>query len=415
MALFYTFLLINPFYCSYFMSKQHTLITPFDINFVSNEWIYGQSTVITSSFARLTPEEPKTSGWIMSSLPLPSSTWETVVNFRMHSRKGFSGGDGFAIHFFDQKNEPEDFGDKFRTGNFFAADPNQKGFSVVFSMFDHNYVSDPKIFVVDHMTKFTENNDPKGTYRNRIVDQPKRNYCNAKFHTDNTFKIIIRRFEKKLFVYMRYLENGKETTIYCTDIELSGEVENELFMAIGANNEAFSSMHEVLTVHTRYRRENKKNSDDQNFAGKANKKARRRMEGIYKRKASRTFWLLVLIVSLFLFLENIWEMSLLSYLINDEMNKVDTLNIINSLTPIAAYVVFALFVLLLFKFAFFPFLLISPIFAWRTTKLLKKTIKLKLDDFNYNNRCNRYFFWLYVSFSIYALVTVYSMGKLVSF
>lgn len=90
------------------------------------------------------------------------------------------------------------------------------------------------------------------------------------------------------------------------------------------------------------------------------------------RKAKRVFWLFMSVGGMVLFLEALWELSLLKYMAADQTNPATTLAVINKVVPYAIFVHFAVFFLLILTLNFLKSLLLLPLTIWRIHKLVFK-------------------------------------------
>ncbi|XP_028315494.1 vesicular integral-membrane protein VIP36-like [Gouania willdenowi] len=78
------------------LKREHSLTKPYQG--VGSQWDFSGSTLVTSSYVRLTPDERSKQGSIWNTVPCYLKDWEMHVHFKVHgSGKKNLHGDGFAL------------------------------------------------------------------------------------------------------------------------------------------------------------------------------------------------------------------------------------------------------------------------------------------------------------------------------
>lgn len=78
--------------------REHSLVQPYqgagvDMPF----WDFGGSTVVTSSYVRLTPDRQSKQGSLWNNVPVRMHNWEVLLHFQVHGQAKHLYGDGFAF------------------------------------------------------------------------------------------------------------------------------------------------------------------------------------------------------------------------------------------------------------------------------------------------------------------------------
>ena len=122
--------------------REHSLVQPYqgsgvDIPF----WEFGGSTVVTSSFVKLTPDRQSKKGSLWNIPHVQCHNWEVVIHFHVHGQGKNLFGDGFAFWYTKEKGELGPvFGNRdyfTGLGVFYDTYSNQNGAHV----HDHPYIS----------------------------------------------------------------------------------------------------------------------------------------------------------------------------------------------------------------------------------------------------------------------------------
>ncbi|TRY88697.1 hypothetical protein DNTS_006270, partial [Danionella cerebrum] len=82
------------------LKREHSLIKPYQGvgSSSSSQWDFSGSTLVTSQYVRLTPDERSMQGSIWNTVPCYQKDWEMHVQFKIHgSGKKNLHGDGFAV------------------------------------------------------------------------------------------------------------------------------------------------------------------------------------------------------------------------------------------------------------------------------------------------------------------------------
>lgn len=90
---------------SEYLKREHSLIKPYQG--MGSSWDFKGSTIVTSQYVRLTPDEKSKEGSIWNGIPCFLKDWELHVHFRIHgSGKKNLHGDGFALWYAKDRLEP---------------------------------------------------------------------------------------------------------------------------------------------------------------------------------------------------------------------------------------------------------------------------------------------------------------------
>ncbi|CAL9707483.1 unnamed protein product [Knipowitschia caucasica] len=88
------------------LKREHSLTKPYQG--VGGQWDFWGSTLVTSSYVRLTPDERSKQGSIWNTVPCYLKDWEMHVQFKIHgSGKKNLHGDGIAIWYTRDRLHPE--------------------------------------------------------------------------------------------------------------------------------------------------------------------------------------------------------------------------------------------------------------------------------------------------------------------
>jgi mannose-binding lectin 2 len=101
----------------YYM-REHSLVAPYqgtgmDIPF----WEFGGTSVVTSSYVRLTPDRQSKQGNLWNTAPLQVHNWDVLLHFNVHGKGKDLFGDGFAFWYTKEKGQ---FGPIFGNAEYFT-------------------------------------------------------------------------------------------------------------------------------------------------------------------------------------------------------------------------------------------------------------------------------------------------------
>ena len=81
-----------------FLKREHSLVKPYQgSGFGVPNWDFQGSTMVTSNYIRLTPDDRSRQGAIWNKVPCRVRNWEVQVNFKVSGTTKDLFGDGFAL------------------------------------------------------------------------------------------------------------------------------------------------------------------------------------------------------------------------------------------------------------------------------------------------------------------------------
>ncbi|MES1918605.1 hypothetical protein MHBO_000549 [Bonamia ostreae] len=394
------------------ISNTHSLNHPINSNVNTKNFEYGGSTVITSDFLRLTTLSKGTLGWLKAPKPLHSDVVEVQLEIRISGPNKFHGGDGIAMHFFDAEDNSSSFRSHYQKKDLFGVDPSRKGFSVVLKTNEKNY--NQIIYVDDNMEQDREDNSKKENKKSK-----RRSSCAVNIRNQDNLKLIVRLFRDNVYVYKVIKRPGHKrgNTEFCLDAHLSRKFDHKPVLGVSATTSEKTDNIDVYSLQVRYKEPSRAQGTEnvEKFLERARKNFPRKALRLPKNRIKRMFWFAAVISGMLLFLETVWELSLLQHVVNDKLVPKETLNLINLAVPYTNYVMIGLFVYTLLSFRILMAIFLAPIFAFKVYRLTNKKNKLKSDEFDYTKNFNGYSIMQCASVVAYAFYVMLAVGKLVSF
>ncbi|MES1918604.1 hypothetical protein MHBO_000548 [Bonamia ostreae] len=377
---------------------------PINSNADSKNFEYGGSTVATNHFIRLTPSVSNRFGWIKSTKAVESTIFRMDVALRFTGGNRYTNGDGIAIHFFDQPDDTDFFVSQYSAESFYGVNPSQRGFSVVIKTNEDGKV---KIFISDNMKAKDRNIDD--IFENNAGGSFVTGTCLLNSFGDEKNTIVINFFKEDVYIYFE-----TDKLEFCAAAKLSKTFENFPRFGIGAMTSEQFNNHDIFSVFVKTSRSKNSNKSIDSFL-KAGEKSFSESFRLLKNRIKRMFWFAAVISGMLLFLETVWELSLLQHVVNDKLVPKETLNLINLAVPYTNYVMIGLFVYTLLSFRILMAIFLAPIFAFKVYRLTNKKNVLKSDEFDYTKNFNGYSIMLCASVVAYVFYTFLAVGELVSF
>ncbi|XP_046876789.1 vesicular integral-membrane protein VIP36 isoform X2 [Hypomesus transpacificus] len=118
------------------LKREHSLIKPYQGigTSPSSQWDFWGSTLVTSQYVRLTPDEKSKQGSIWNTVPCFQKDWEMHVQFKVHgSGKKNLHGDGIAIWYTKERLHP---------GPVFSSNSNFHGLAIFIDTYPNDEASD---------------------------------------------------------------------------------------------------------------------------------------------------------------------------------------------------------------------------------------------------------------------------------
>ncbi|XP_050984182.1 vesicular integral-membrane protein VIP36 isoform X2 [Labeo rohita] len=118
------------------LKREHSLIKPYQGvgTSPSSQWDFWGSTLVTSQYVRLTPDERSKQGSIWNTVPCYLKDWEMHVQFKIHgSGKKNLHGDGFAIWYTKERLHP---------GTVFGSSANFHGLAIFIDTYPNDEAPD---------------------------------------------------------------------------------------------------------------------------------------------------------------------------------------------------------------------------------------------------------------------------------
>ncbi|OAD56508.1 VIP36-like protein [Eufriesea mexicana] len=114
-----------------YMKREHSLIRPYHgSGMIIPYWDFMGSTMVTSNYARLTPDSQSKQGAIWNSVPCHIRNWELQVHFKVHGKGKDLFGDGFAIWYAKER---------MKTGPVFGNEDYFQGLAIILDTYsNHN-------------------------------------------------------------------------------------------------------------------------------------------------------------------------------------------------------------------------------------------------------------------------------------
>jgi len=220
-----------------FQKREHSLSKPYQgSGFGVPNWDFQGSTMVTSNYVRLTPDQKSKQGALWNKIPCRVRNWEVQVNFKVTGTTKDLFGDGFAFWYTKERME---IGPVFGSKNYFSglvivADTysNHKG--------PHNH-QHPYLSAMVNNGSVSYDHDKDGTHTML-------GGCHVKFRNMQHETWIAIRYENDKLTVSHDLKN-KRAWAPCLSIE-GVKLPTGYFFGLSATTGDLSDAHDVLSIKT---------------------------------------------------------------------------------------------------------------------------------------------------------------------
>jgi len=220
-----------------FQKREHSLVKPYQgAGFGVPNWDFLGSTMVTSNYIRLTPDQRSKQGALWNKIPCKSKNWEMQVQFKVSGTTKDLFGDGFAIWYAkDRMTNGPVFGSKdFFSGLVIIADTysNHNG------QHNHNH---PYVSAMINNGSLSYDHDRDGTHTML-------GGCEVKFRNFNHETWLAIRYENNKLTVSHDLSN-KRAWESCFSID-GVKLPTGYFFGVSATTGDLSDNHDVIAIKT---------------------------------------------------------------------------------------------------------------------------------------------------------------------
>ncbi|XP_026479110.1 vesicular integral-membrane protein VIP36 isoform X1 [Ctenocephalides felis] len=217
-----------------YMKREHSLVKPYQSSGMAIPyWEFMGSTMVTTNYVRITPDQQSKTGAIWNSVPCQTRNWELQIQFHVHGKGKDLFGDGMAIWYAEQKMIP---GPVFGNMDFF------RGLAVILDTYSnhngaHNH-QHPYISAMVNNGTLHYDHDRDGTHTQLAG-------CEARFRNSNHDSYIRIRYENDVLGVATDME-GKNAWKDCFSVE-GVKLPTGYHFGVSATTGDLSDNHDVLS------------------------------------------------------------------------------------------------------------------------------------------------------------------------
>lgn len=216
-----------------YLKREHSLVAPYqgagmDIPY----WEFGGTSVVTSSYIRLTPDRQSKQGNLWNTVPFQIHNWEVVLHFNVHGLGKNLFGDGFAMWYTKEKGE---FGPVFGGRDYFT------GLGIFFDTYS-NYRGEhehehPYISAMINNGSLHYDHDRDGTHSQMAGCSVQ--FRNAKYDTYASIS-----YSRRQLVVMMNIHGGWSSCFSVQDVDLP----TGFYLGMSAATGDLADNHDIISV-----------------------------------------------------------------------------------------------------------------------------------------------------------------------
>jgi len=220
-----------------FQKREHSLVKPYQgSGFGVPNWDFQGSTMVTSNYIRLTPDQKSKQGALWNKIPCKVRNWEVQINFKVTGTTKDLFGDGFAFWYTK---------DRMEIGSVFGSKDYFSGLAIIADTysnhmartnFQHPYLS---AMVNNGSVSYDHEKDGKGTMLGG---------CEVKFRNKQHETWITIRYENDRLTISHDLQNKRSWTP-CFTME-GVKLPTGYYFGMSATTGDLSDAHDVISVKT---------------------------------------------------------------------------------------------------------------------------------------------------------------------
>ncbi|CAG0897087.1 unnamed protein product [Cyprideis torosa] len=218
-----------------YMKREHSLVKPYQGSSLGlPNWDFHGSTMITSSFIRLTPDQQSRNGGIWNTVPVYTRNWEVQVHFKVHGHGKDLFGDGLAFWYTKDRMSP---------GPIFGSKDRFVGLAIILDTYSnhngpHNH-QHPYISAMVNNGSLSYDHDRDGTHTQLAG-------CSSKFRNANSDTYFAVRYEKDVLTVFTDVE-GKRRWQECFKVP-DVILPTGYYLGLTAATGDLSDHHDVVSV-----------------------------------------------------------------------------------------------------------------------------------------------------------------------
>jgi len=220
-----------------FLKREHSLVKPYQgSGFGVPNWDFQGSTMVTSNYIRITPDQRSKQGALWNKVPMKVRNWEVQVNFKVTGTTKDLFGDGFAFWYAR---------DRMVQGPVFGSKDHFSGLAIIADTYsNHNGPNNHQLPYLSAMV----NNGSLSYDHDKDGTQTMIGGCEVKFRNLNHETWYAVRYENDVLTVSHDL-NNKRAWAPCFSIE-GVKLPTGFYFGVSATTGDLSDAHDILGIKT---------------------------------------------------------------------------------------------------------------------------------------------------------------------